>query len=74
MAQKQDSMIDEMVETIMDLCWLYLKHGESIRTSSIMRAKRDYILSDPVSDGIISREEILRKLFSFCKKYIDYNR
>lgn len=74
MAQKQDSIMDELVETIMDLCWLYLKHGESIRTSSIMKAKRDYIFDDPVSNGIISREEILRKLFSFCKKYIDYNR
>ena len=64
MAKNQDCI----VEMIMELCALYLKLGESIRTSSSIRPNKDSIFSDPVADGIFLREEILKKLFDLLQK------
>ena len=61
-------MKDELVETIMELCGLYLKLGELIRTGGIVRTNKREILTDPVCDAVIFREEIWRKLLGLLQK------
>lgn len=55
-------MKDETIETIMNLCALYLKLGEVTMTSSVIQVTKDYILRDNVADQVFLREEILKKL------------
>lgn len=61
-------MRDEIVETIMDLCDLYLKLGEVGRSSSIIRANKRYLSIDSIYDAIFFREEIWKKLLEVLQK------
>lgn len=55
-------MKDKTIETIMNICALYLKLGEVTMTSSVIQVTKDYILRDNVADQVFLREEILKKL------------
>ena len=68
MAQEQESMKDEIVETIMKLCALYLKLGEAGRSGSVIRIVRQDGRVDPISDAIFFREEVWNKLLSVLQK------
>lgn len=61
-------MRDEIVETIMDLCDLYLKLGEVGRSSSIIRANKRNLSTDSIYDAIFFREEIWKKLLEVLQK------
>ena len=68
MAKEQEGMKDELVETIMDLCDLYLKLGEVGRSSSIIRTNKRYLPTDSIYDAIFFREEIWKKLLEVLQK------
>lgn len=61
-------MRDELVETIMDLCDLYLKLGEVNRSSSIIQAYKRDLSIDTICDAIFFREEIWKKLLEVLQK------
>lgn len=68
MAKEQEGMKDEIVETIMDLCDLYLKLGETCKSSSIIRAKGKDSYVNSICDAIFFREEIWKKLLEVLQK------
>lgn len=68
MAKEQEGMRDEIVETIMDLCDLYLKLGEVCKSSSIIRANRRDSSINTICDAIFFREEIWKKLLEVLQK------
>lgn len=68
MAKEQEGMKDELIETIMDLCDLYLKLGEVSRSSSIIRANKRDLSIDTICDAIFFREEIWKKLLEVLQK------
>ena len=68
MAKEQKGMRDEIIETIMDLCDLYLKLGEVSRSSSIIRANKKDLSINTIYDAIFFREEIWKKLLEVLQK------
>lgn len=68
MAKEQESMKDEIVETIMELCSLYLKLGEVVRSGGIIRTNKRDILDNPTCDAVIFREEVWKRLLSLLQK------
>lgn len=61
-------MRDEIVETIMNLCDLYLKLGDINRTGGILHAKNADSIIDCVCDAVIFREEIWNRLLASLQK------
>lgn len=68
MAKEQEGMKDELVETIMDLCDLYLKLGEVCKSSSIIRVNKRDLSINTICDAIFFREEIWKKLLEVLQK------